>query len=213
MITVAVAGVALVISDSLVMTINGYDGFQVVAWLSNGTELKEQFDKTGSPDILLLDTNMARINAVETIFWMRAEHPSTKIILFANLSSKLLKPSLIRIGVHSVMTNDMPLSELEKMLLDIKHGLDHAPVASLPPEAEAVYRDQETLSRREFEFINRCCSLDTLGQISVKMNLRLSIVKKISKRVYAKTSVRGRTELIVYAMQNGLTIYEEPIDI
>jgi len=95
--------------------------FVIVAACENGEEAI-RLTRELTPDIILMDINMAPINGFETTIRILAENPLTKIIGISVNNQPSYANKMIEIGGKGFVTKSSPFDELMNAILKVNCG-------------------------------------------------------------------------------------------
>ena len=112
-IKVAVVDDHKLFRDGIVELIKGFSGYEVVIEADNGEDFVRQVGATGAPDLVLLDINMKFMDGFETAQWLRAQHPSVKILVLSMYDNENAVISMLRHGARGYVLKDIRKQELE----------------------------------------------------------------------------------------------------
>jgi two-component system invasion response regulator UvrY len=115
-IKVAVVDDHKLFRDGIVELIKGFSGYEVVIEADNGEDFVRQVGATGAPDLVLLDINMKFMDGFETAQWLRAQHPSVKILVLSMYDNENAVISMLRHGARGYVLKDIRKQELEHAL-------------------------------------------------------------------------------------------------
>jgi DNA-binding NarL/FixJ family response regulator len=101
------------IRDGFARRISNFEQYDVVLEASDGMEFIEKLNTTRSPDIVLLDINMPRLNAFETASWIRKNSPEMKMIASSKVYSEGSMIRMLRNGAKGYILKDIDNNELK----------------------------------------------------------------------------------------------------
>lgn len=185
--------------------------FQVVEEASDGVDCLEKL-KNITPDILLLDINMPRMNGLEVLTKLKEENNALKVLVLTvhNEVEYLLK--VINIGVDGYLLKDAEFSELKKAIYCILDGEDYIQPNLIPLlNAKIVERNSDTamvesLTKRELEVLKLVACGMYNKEIAQKLNISERTVKNHVSSIFKKIEVMDRTQAAVFAIKNNLII-------
>ena len=186
------------------------DGFEVVATASDGLEAVS-LAAALSPDLILMDLRMPRLDGIEATARILAEQPDIRVLVLttyetdnhilgaieAGANGYLLKAAPqdeIVAGIRAVINGETVLSPSIATML-VRH------VKSEPVEAAAIVLD---LSPREREVLRLVGQGNSNAQIAARLYIAESTVKTHLLHAFEKLGVSDRTRAVTLAMERGL---------
>jgi DNA-binding NarL/FixJ family response regulator len=210
-IRVVVADDQRVVRDGLAMLIGMIDGFEVVGCASDGVEAVELCAQA-SPDVVLMDLRMPRMEGAEATQTIRAEHPGIEVLVLTTYADdEFLFPAL-RAGARGYLTKDASAEEIEQAIRAVAGGRTHldqavqerllrAVVDARPAAADA---SDDELTPREIEVLRLIAAGLSNAEIARELVVSAATVKTHVNRVFAKTGARDRAQAVRYAYERGL---------
>jgi len=156
--TIAVVDDHILFASSLEKLINTFQGFQVIFKAQHGLDLKEKMQHISRlPDIILLDINMPIMNGFETLKWLKAKHPSIRVLALSMDDNEMYVLRMLKEGAKGYFLKDIHPKELERALIEVMERgfyyseiVSNVMVSSLNTEAPEL--DPE-FNKNELEFI------------------------------------------------------------
>jgi two-component system, NarL family, response regulator LiaR len=166
-----------------------------------------------SPDVIVMDLEMPKLNGIEATRVIKVENPAIQILALTvyNDSEHILKAleagaagyvikttpgdRLVK-AIRAVMDGDSVFSEgvIEKL---VKHSLRY-PLEHKTPNIV------NTLNARELQIFKLASKGMKNKEIAQDLDLNLRTVKGYLTNIYAKLNVSSRTEALVVGLRNGL---------
>ena len=183
--------------------------FEVVEEACDGKECIEKL-KSATPDILLLDINMPKMNGLEVLQKIKELRWKTKVLVLTvhNEVEYLLKA--VDIGVNGYLLKDSESAELKKAILSVVHGEDYIQPSLIPVlNAKMIDRNKdnekiEKLTKREMQVL-KLLSIGKLNrQVAQELNISERTVKNHVSNIFKKLEVKDRTQAAVFAIRNNL---------
>jgi two-component system invasion response regulator UvrY len=163
-----------------------------------------------APDILIVDLMMPEINGMKLIEICRSNFKDkVKIIVLSSITDVQTIKQAIRAGANGFLSKGSDIEELTEAILTVNEGkqyiaskLRNSMLDSMFVEEQVIYH----LSPREKDVLNKVCSGQTIKEIAYDLKLSVHTVQYYHRCVLAKLKVKRTSDLIVFAMQNGLYI-------
>ncbi len=193
----------ILLRDALANLIAGFKEFIVVATAANGYEVIEAIDKSGQPDILLLDLNMPEMDGYETATRVAKLYPKIKTVILSMQDSEMAMVRLLQIGVAGF---------LKKALLAIASGENYYSHEAAIRIANLLRKKTDKnlaledlfLNEHEIEFLKLACSDMTYSEIARAMRITTRHIEGYRQTLFAKLKVDSRVGLAIYAAKNGI---------
>ena len=182
---------------------------EVIAEANNGIECIDLLERL-SPQVLLLDINMPKMNGLEVLEKVKEKNIDVKIIILTvhNEIEYLLKA--VNIGIDGYMLKDSDSAELKKAIFHVIDGESYIQPSLIPMlNSKMIERDVDqtkidSLTRRELEVLK----LLSVGLYNKEIGKNLGIsertVKNHISNIFKKNNVMDRTQAAVFAIRNNL---------
>ncbi|WP_335989029.1 response regulator transcription factor [Glycomyces sp. MUSA5-2] len=218
MITVLVADDQPMQRLGLSMLMQGTEGLELVGEAANGAEAVRMAAHL-RPDVALMDVRMPGMDGLEATRRIVASGGRTRVIILttfdldeyahdglrAGASGFLLKdarPDELVAGIRAVASGDAVVApRLTRRLLDAYAHQVLSPPADTPAAADPRLRD---LSERELEVLVLIGQGLSNTEITERLVLTESTVKKHVGKVLAKLGARDRVQAVIAAYDAGL---------
>jgi DNA-binding NarL/FixJ family response regulator len=204
------AGLKVIVADDqpLIRTgikgaLSGVDDIEIVGEASSDTQVSPLISRT-SPDVVLLDLEMAGADSLAFLEEVRDQHPDVKVIVVADTSDPLEILDVLRRGACGYILKSIDPFDLAGAIRQAVRGTFYS-LGGLPfPEAARQSSDLQ-LSVREVEVLRRVAAGLTNRAIAKDLWLSDQTVKFHLHKIYRKLGVANRTEAARYAYELGLT--------
>ncbi|WP_336733549.1 response regulator transcription factor [Chryseobacterium sp. VD8] len=201
-----------VIAQSIKNSINESITSSEIDTYSCAADFFEKCDINNLPQILITDLLMPGINGVELLksykaFFERQNHINCKIIVLSIISDVHTIKMAMRYGADVYLSKESDLEELLFAIDECLKGnryygknLRDSIIDSITKEEQIIFH----LSPREKEVLKHVCSGKTIKEAAHSMNLSVHTVKTYYKNIMKKFNVNRTSDLIVFAIKNGL---------
>ncbi len=202
-----------VLRAGLKALLNSQPDMEVVAEAVDGEETIQKCRET-TPDIILLDITMPKLNGFEATQEIRRYNSTTKILVLTMHEDERYLYQMLQAGADSYV----PKKAADTELLDAirathrgEHFIHSSMTTGLITQArhgqttKAVKSsDADVLSQREKEVLRLLAMGHTNQEIADIMYLSIKTVETYRTRLKRKLGLTGRAELVRYAIQVGL---------
>ena len=193
--------------------LNAQPDMEVVAEAADGKETVQRSHEV-IPDIVLMDITMPVLSGLEATREIKSQNPAIRVLVLTMHEDESYLYRLLRAGADG----DVPKKAADTELPDAiratyrgEHFIHSSMTAGLvaetrdKPLTELVEsRDNGVLSQREGEVLRLLAMGHTNQQIADKLYLSVKTVETYKARLKDKLGLRGRAELVRYAIQAGL---------
>lgn len=188
------------------------EDIEVIDEASDGYEAIKKV-KQKSPDVLLLDINMPRLNGVEVTKILKKECLDTNIVILTIYDDREYLFELIKLGIKGYILKDIEPEGLIAAVRSasrketyIQPSLSGAIINEYNRIAQQPSNDsfRKPLTAREIEVV----SLITEGMSNLEIAQKLSISEKTVKNhvsnILRKLNLTDRTQVAIFAIKNRL---------
>ncbi len=195
-----------VVRSGLSAFLMAYDDLMLVAEADSG-EKALALCQESSPDVVLMDLVMPKMNGAEATEALLQKCPSLKVIALTSFKEKDLVESVLKAGAIGYLLKDVDAEELAEA---IRQAYDGKP--TLAPEAAQIliqasrqpYKPGIDLTDREKEVLQLLVEGLTNPEIAKKLFVSKSTVKFHVSSILNKLHVSSRTEAVAKALKENL---------
>ncbi|MEW5818851.1 MAG: response regulator transcription factor [Cyanobacteriota bacterium] len=187
------------------------EDIKVVSEAANGQEAID-FAKQLHPDVIIMDINMPILNGLEATKQVKKELAKTKIIILTSQGDDKSVFSLIEAGADGYLLKDVAAENLVSAIRDVFAGK-----SILHPEVtkklltQFVFKGEpekqkpgDLLTEREIEVLKALSKGYSNQQIAEELYISQRTVQNHLHNIYNKLGINGRTEAVIYAIQEGI---------
>ncbi|MBK8368161.1 MAG: response regulator transcription factor [Bacteroidetes bacterium] len=192
-----------VLRKGLINLLHCNEDFQVVQEASNGLEaltlLEDYFI-----DIVLLDIEMPVMNGRETLINIKKKFPKVKVVMFSTHDEAGLINHFIGLGADAYLVKN---SSFENICETITKVVNDSQNIKLNGTVKADISDQHlqlALTDIELKVLKLICANYNGEAISKNLDISQNTLKYYRKSIYSKTCTSSLSELIVYAIKQGI---------
>ncbi len=164
-----------------------------------------------SPDVVLMDLRMPRLDGVAATGAIRAAHPNTEVVVLSTYSDDESVFAALKAGARGYLTKDTDAESLARAIAVVAGG-----EAQFAPQvqrrlAEAVSGSRpagaglpDGLTHREAEVLRLIAQGSSNAEIAGRLHISEATVKSHINNLFAKAGVRDRAQAVTYAFRHGL---------
>lgn len=186
---------------------------EVIAEAGDGSEALCQFEES-SPDIVLMDITMPGLTGMEVTKEIKKRNSEAKVLVLTMHDDESYLHQMFRAGANGFVPKkaaDTELMDAIRATYRGEHFIHSSMTAGLVVELShkeisngMKVQDQKILSLRESEVLSLIAMGHTDQQIADKLFLSIKTVQTYKSRLKEKLKIKGRAELVRYAIQHGL---------
>ncbi len=204
MIRVLVVDDHPVVRGGLVGWLAAQADLDVVGEAADGLEALAQVAAV-SPDVVLMDLRMPRMDGVTAIERLAASHPGVRVLVLTTYDTDADIVRAVAAGATGYLLKDAPLPQLADAVRAAARG---ETVLAPPVAARLVSRMRapvvEEPTARELEVLAGVARGLTNAEIGRELFIGEATVKTHLLRVFAKLGVDDRTRAVMVAVERGL---------
>ena len=209
MIRIVLADDHAIVREGLKRIVGDVADFAVAGEAADGTEVMRVVRETEF-DVLVLDLSMPGRSGMELIKLVRAEKPKLRILVLSMHQETQYAVRAIKSGASGYLTKESAPAQLEQAIRKIAGGgayistevAEQLALGAMPGASDAL--PHESLSDREFEVFRLLVAGEAVTDIAGKLNLSVKTVSTHKANLMQKLGLSNQTELVRYALKNGL---------
>ena len=182
----------------------GQSDFEVIGLAADGDTAVKMHGSL-APDVTLMDLRMPGLDGVGAIKAIKAQQPSSRIIVLTTYDSDADILRAIEAGATGYLLKDAPREELFRAIRAAARGdsvLAPAVAARLMTRMRAPA--EENLSAREIEVLQLVAKGASNKEISKSLHISTATVKTHLIHIYGKLGVDDRTAAVTTALETGI---------
>lgn len=209
---IALADDHSMLRTAIVKLFNLFANYNIIFDVDSGEEVKKQFRNRNIPDVLILDINMSgKEEGISVAKWVNEHYPAVKILGLSMYQDETTILKMIQSGAHGYITKNCEPDKLMEAIETVyKKGVYLPADISLSLLTGIQKKDckenLETINEKEKLFLHLLCKEFTYDQIAEQMFLSPRTIDDYRKKLARKLGVKGKSGLIVFAINNGLHI-------
>lgn len=187
--------------------------FEVVGEADNGPDAVTLARKL-SPDMIIMETRLSNLSAVEVTKQLKAEHPHLAVLILTSFDDEESIVGHLGAGADGYLLK----THSEDLAQAIRFVLAGAFIAH-PSVARKLYKwaarrppavnSTEHLTRRELEVLKLAARGMSNRDIADELGIAPRTIKSHLEAIFAKMGVRSRVEAVLEALKRGWVSIEE----
>ena len=182
---------------------------EVIAEAVDGEDCLDKL-LTVTPDVLLLDINMPKMNGLEVLKKLKERKSKVKVLVLTvhNETEYLMKA--VEIGINGYVLKDSESSELKKAICAINDGENYIQPSLIPSlNSKMIEKNEDeikidSLTKRELQVLKELAIGKFNRDIAKEMEISERTVKNHISSIFKKLDVTDRTQAAVFAIKNDL---------
>ena len=171
----------------------------VIATTANGRDAVEAVARL-KPDVLVTDIEMPQMTGLELAANLRTNHPNVRTIILTTFARPGYLRRALDAGARGYLLKERPASELAEAIRRVHAGLRAVDPALA---AEAWLADEDPLSDRERQILQRAGDGRTSAEIAAELRLSEGTVRNYLSEAIAKLGATNRTDAARIARTRG----------
>jgi len=199
-----------VVREGLVTLLGLLPGIEVVGSAADGVTAVELVAQH-RPDVLLVDLRMPRGDGVETTAKVRAEYPSTEVVVLTTYADDDALLAALRAGARGFLTKDADAEAIARALRSAAAGqstvdgeLQRRLVDAVTRTAPVQAREIEGLTAREIEVLRLIAAGLSNTEIARTLVVSEATVKTHVNHLFTKAGLRDRAQAVAFAYRAGI---------
>ena len=195
-----------IVRDGIRLVLEAEDDIEVVAEAGE-VDAAERYLKGHHPNVLVLDLNLAGESSLERIPSMREQAPDTAIVVLTMQNDPAFARQALRSGAQGYVIKHAAARELVDAVRMACKGETYitpqlgAKLAAEPPPSDSPPDD---LTPREAEVLGLLALGYMNPEVAEQLVISVRTVETHRANIHRKTGIKGRAELIAYAVDHGL---------
>ena len=186
---------------------------RIVFDAANGHEMKEKIATHPTPDVVLMDITMPKMNGYDATRWLKQNHPAVKVLALSMFEEDEPIIKMLKCGAGGYILKESTAADLVlaiKTIAEQDYFLNNQVtgklIRSLQGEAKATNAPSD-LTANEVRFLELCCSELTYKEIATKMCLSVHTIDNYRDALFDKFDLKSRTGLVLFALKNNIASF------
>ena len=213
MIKLAITDDHALIREGLIRILSYEDDLDIVIESDSGEELIKKLS-TITPEIILLDINMDKLDGIDTLKIVKEQWPHIKIVILTVERQKRIIKEVLKLGADGYVLKESAGSEITSAVRAVSAGgkyIDKSIMQTVFME-EMIGRKKnelDDLSDRELSVLIKLSEGLKNKEIAESLFLSEKTVKKYVTSIFRKINVEDRVHATIYALENNVKEYFE----
>lgn len=209
----AIGDANTLLREGLKRLLHDFKEFLVVGDAADDVETMDLIEQA-KPDVLLLDLNIPKLEAVPILLAIKEKNLPTKVLILSLLLEESQMLNSARAGARGYILKSTPFTALAEAIGEIAAGriwVDRhagfadtfvlvARRANTSNGIDGELNPLDVLSRRELQILNLIARGVTNDEIAKKLSIRSPTVKTHASHIFDKLNVRNRTQAALFLM-------------
>jgi two-component system response regulator DesR len=174
-------------------------GMEVVAQASNGREA-QRLEREHRPDVVVTDIEMPEMTGLELAALLKDSGSTARVLILTTFARPGYLRRALDAGARGYLLKDRPATELAEAIRRIHAGLRAVDPALA---AEAWSADEDPLSDRERQILQRAGDGRSSAEIAVELRLSEGTVRNYLSEAIAKLGAANRVDAARIARSKG----------
>ncbi len=196
-----------ILIDGIISFFNELEGFKVIGYANDGLNLLNDI-AIKTPDVILLDLNMPKLDGLSTLKKLKENYPNIKVIILSNYHQSQLIKETKALGADGYVLKNGSKSDLLNAISAVSEGKAYFAEEELVQDTKLVFTDEfmkkHQLTKREVEIIRLVCQELNSKEIADKLFIAEFTVTTHRRNILSKLAIKNTPGLINFAKQNGL---------
>jgi len=182
------------------------EDIEVIWQAEDGEQALSYLQASNTPDVLLLDIRMPKLNGIDVVKQLRAQANSQAVLMLTTFDDSELFMQSLQAGANGFLLKDVSLTKLVDAIKTLANGGFVAePIVMKQFDQDLVSTAPlETLSAKELQILKLLAGGFSNKEIASSIFLADGTVKNHVSNILAKLNTRDRTRAVLIAIQQGL---------
>ncbi|MBD3948979.1 response regulator transcription factor [Tuanshanicoccus lijuaniae] len=206
-IKIVIADDEQLIRSGLKLMLNTFSDIDVVGVASNGQEALEQCQQH-EVDVVLMDIRMPKVNGIEGTKLVKMHFPDVAVLIVTTFQDSDYILKAMNEGASGYLLKDSDYDEIYQAIKTVAAKqivLDAAVTKQLLQQSSPTKSEVATqLSAKEIQLLSAIAHGLNNKEIAQQLFLAEGTVKNNISQLLVKLDLRDRTQLAIFAIENGL---------
>jgi two-component system response regulator NreC len=201
-----------VVRDGLRALLDRQNDLSVIAEASDGRECVQRAEEL-SPDVVIMDVAMPKMNGIEATRRILADRPSTAVIVLSMHQDESYVLQSLKAGARGYLLKDSPREDVLEAIRTVAAGrsflsrkvrgmLQEDYVQQL--RSKGLDDSQDLLTDREREILQLLAEGRTNKEVANALNISSTTVETHRSHILRKLNLHSTADLILYAVRKKI---------
>ncbi|MBK0347506.1 response regulator transcription factor [Aerococcaceae bacterium zg-ZJ1578] len=206
-IKIVIADDEQLIRSGLKLMLNTFSDIEVVGVASNGQEALEQCQQH-EVDVVLMDIRMPKVNGIEGTKLIKTHFPNVAVLIVTTFQDSDYILKAMNEGASGYLLKDSDYDDIYQAIKTVAAKqivLDAAVTKQLLQQSSPIKSEvAASLSQKEIQLLSAIAHGLNNKEIAQQLFLAEGTVKNNISQLLVKLDLRDRTQLAIFAIENGL---------
>lgn len=196
--------------ESLRTLLDQKNDLEVVGMAEDGRTALSMIEEL-SPDVVVMDIGMPRMNGMEATSQIADQFPRVKIVALSMHTDGKHVRSMLEAGAHGYVSKETASVELIRAIRKVRRGMKYLSSDVTAPVVEGMVsreiEDRSAMTRlgsREREVLQLIAEGETSGEIAAGLHISINTVDTHRRNIMKKLDLHSIADLTRYAIREGL---------
>jgi DNA-binding NarL/FixJ family response regulator len=187
---------------------------QIVAEAGNCAEALDALEQ-GGQDVAILDIGLPDRSGIEVLSEIQLHWPKVGVVIYTRMPEEQFAVRAMKAGAAAFLNKSTSPEEVATAIRTVAKGGTYVNPRVAATLAQNLRRDRmemthDDLSPREYEVFGMIVRGKSTTEIATRLSLSAKTVSTHKKNMMTKLAVDSTTDLVKYAVRNGLVSVDGP---
>ncbi len=169
----------------------------------------------GKQDVVVLDIGLPGRSGIDLLSEIQSSWPKIGVVIYTRMPEKQFAVRAMKAGAAAFLNKSTSPDEVGTAIRTVAKGGTYVNPRVAATLAQNLRRDRmemthDDLSPREYEVFRLIVSGNSTSEIASRLNLSAKTVSTHKKNMMTKLALDSTTDLVKYAVRNGLVSVDGP---
>ncbi|MBA6351343.1 MULTISPECIES: response regulator transcription factor [unclassified Colwellia] len=206
MINVALVDDQQLVRQGIAGLLSLSDDISIIWQAENGEHAQQMLASEPTPDVLLLDIRMPKVNGIELVKILRSQGSTLPILMLTTFDDSELFMQSLQAGANGFLLKDVSLDKLVNGVKTLANGGFVAEPVVMKQLNKGLNESKviEALSEKEQQILKLVAGGFSNKEIASSIFLAEGTIKNHVSTILSKLNTRDRTRAVLIALNQGL---------